>query len=232
MPPGGSLSSALFPDLAAQDDSQHSSLVPATWSGFLVHVPPRALRTTAVAIDHYGGGTSTSFLLNKCGKKPQVLGPKICWHYPGEDTSVHLKPPPEDTGIHAMDMPSKAWEIKKQKFSRIACYFLGGLAAGGIATAGRIWQKENCPPESVDWDNLFNFSMSRLAAADEASEADQAGQAASSSAGAAAAAGAAAGRGGKGGGRGKAKAAGKPKAKPKPKPKAAPSDSDEDSDSG
>mmetsp|Transcript_3943 Transcript_3943/g.7103 ORF Transcript_3943/g.7103 Transcript_3943/m.7103 type:complete len:199 (-) Transcript_3943:16-612(-) len=94
----------------------------------------------------------TSF---RCTKKPEPPpGPKICWHYPGEDTSQAFLTPPEDPGVHTTDVVNKAWKMKVQKFIKVMTYFGGGLLVGGTATLLRRSIQECCPPGSINWATL------------------------------------------------------------------------------
>lgn len=145
-----------------------------------------------------GGSLATSF---KCRKQPEAPpGPKICYHYPGEDATKAMLEPPESSGVHTTDAVNKAWKMKVEKFTRIVTYFGGGLVVGGVATLLRRSVQEYCPPGSFQWSKLCDPTAWF--------EEEDPKAAATAAAGTAVAAGAA-----KGKGKGKAKVKAKAKAK-------------------
>ncbi|CAK9098435.1 Putative enoyl-CoA hydratase [Durusdinium trenchii] len=52
-----------------------------------------------------GPQVPTSFRCSKQAGPPP--GPKICYHYPGEDTSKAVLTPPESSGVHTTDHVNK-----------------------------------------------------------------------------------------------------------------------------
>mmetsp|Transcript_40056 Transcript_40056/g.95676 ORF Transcript_40056/g.95676 Transcript_40056/m.95676 type:complete len:202 (+) Transcript_40056:36-641(+) len=176
-----------------------------THSGFDFPWPVPSSRRRDIAVEFLsssqssaGSLTPTSF---KCTKQPDApSGPKICWHYPGEDTSAAMLTPPEDSGVHCTDAVNKAWRMKVAKFMKVMTYFGGGLLVGGVATLLRHSVQEFCPPGSINWALLCNPAMWFPAEEEDKTAASAA-----------------------------AAAKGRPKFKPKAKPKARADDEESDS---
>eukprot|EP00434_Breviolum_minutum_P034049 symbB.v1.2.030135.t1/scaffold3365.1/size58364/1 len=177
-------------------------------------VPWHSLPRQRVAVE-FLGGLPTSF---KCSQQPEPPpGPKICYHYPGEELTQATLTPPESSGVHTTDAVNQAWKMKVQKLTRIVSYFGGGLVVGGVATFLRRSVQEHCPPGSIDWSKLCDPTSWFV------EEEEPKAAAAAVTAGTAVAAGgvAAASPSGEDPARGKGKGKAKMKAKAKPKARAA-----------